>query len=61
MLGQYWIMLIAVISVMALANTDSVTAQGQNVTNETGIGENQSISGRISGLAEDYKWPNTGR
>ena len=56
MLGQYGAMLIVIITVMALANTDAVIAQSQNVTNMTDIGENQSISGRISGLDEDLQF-----
>ena len=56
MLGQYGAMLIVIIAVMALANTDAVIAQSQNVTNMTDIGENQSISGRISGLDEDLEF-----
>jgi hypothetical protein len=43
--------LIAII--MVLLNTNSVIAQSQNETNETGIGENQSVSGRISGFGGD--------
>ena len=31
--------------ILALANTISVIAQSQNETNETDIGENQSVSG----------------
>jgi hypothetical protein len=56
MLGQYGAMLIVIITVMALANTDAVIAQSQNITNMTDIGENQSISGRISGLDEDLQF-----
>jgi hypothetical protein len=37
---------------MALVSTINVIAQSQNETNETDIGENQSISGRISGVGE---------
>jgi hypothetical protein len=48
MIGQYAIMLIAII--LGLVNTSSVIAQSQNETNETNIGENQSVSGRISGF-----------
>jgi hypothetical protein len=44
--------LIAII--MVLLNTNSVIAQSQNETNETGIGENQSVSGRISGFGGDF-------
>ena len=51
MRGQYAAVLIAII--MALVNTISVTAQSQNETNETDIGENQSVSGRISGFGGD--------
>jgi hypothetical protein len=39
--------------IMTLINASSVLAQSQNETNETGIGENQSISGRISGFGGD--------
>jgi len=46
-------MLIVIFVVMILVNTINVTAQSQNVNNETGIGENQSISGRISGFGGD--------
>ena len=53
MIGQYLVVLIVIIIVMILVNTIIVTAQSQNVTNETGIGENQSISGRISGFGGD--------
>ena len=51
MIGQY----AAVIAVifMALVNTINVVAQSQNETNETEIGENQSISGRILGFGGD--------
>jgi hypothetical protein len=38
---------------MTLVNTINAIAQGQNITNETGIGENQSVSGRISGFGGD--------
>jgi hypothetical protein len=48
MIAQYAAVIAAII--LALANTISVIAQSQNVSNETGIGENQSISGRISGF-----------
>jgi competence protein ComGC len=53
MRGQYVAMLIVIFVVMILVNTINVTAQSQNITNETGIGENQSISGRISGFGGD--------
>jgi hypothetical protein len=39
--------------IMTLINAPSVLTQSQNETNETGIGENQSISGRISGFGGD--------
>jgi len=48
MIAQYAAVIAAII--LALANTIAVIAQSQNVSNETGIGENQSISGRISGF-----------
>jgi hypothetical protein len=48
MIAQYAAVIAAII--LALANTISVIAQSQNVSNETSIGENQSISGRISGF-----------
>jgi hypothetical protein len=55
MIGQYTVVLIAII--MALANAISVIAQSQNETNETDnetdIGENQSVSGRVSGFGGD--------
>jgi hypothetical protein len=51
MIGQYAAVIIAII--MALVNTISVIAQSQNETSETGVGENQSISGRISGFGGD--------
>ena len=50
MIGQYGAVLIVIIVVMMLVDTIDVTAQSQNVTNATDIGENQSISGRISGF-----------
>jgi hypothetical protein len=53
MIGQLAAALIVIIVVMILVNTIKVIAQSQNVTNETGIGENQSISGRISGFGGD--------
>jgi len=43
MMGQCTVVIAAII--LALVNTISVIAQSQNITNETGIGENQSISG----------------
>lgn len=46
-------MLILIIFAMNLVNTINVMAQSQNITNETGIGQNQSISGRISGFGGD--------
>ena len=54
MIGRYVAVLIAII--MALVNTISVTAQSQNETNETVIGENQSVSGNISafGVVRSY-------
>ena len=48
MIGQFTAVLIAII--IALVNTISVIAQSQNETNEMDIGENQSVSGRISGF-----------
>jgi hypothetical protein len=48
MIGQSAAVLIAII--MALAGAISVIAQSQNETNETDIGENQSVSGQISGF-----------
>jgi hypothetical protein len=51
MIGQYAAVIIAII--MALVNPISVIAQSQNETSETDIGENQSISGRISGFWGD--------
>lgn len=46
-------MLIVIVFAMILVNTINVMAQSQNLTNETGIGENQSVSGRISGFGGD--------
>jgi hypothetical protein len=51
MIGQFTAVLIAII--IALVNTISVIAQSQNETNEMDIGENQSVSGRISGFGGD--------
>ena len=51
MIGQFTAVLIAII--IALVNTNSVMAQSQNETNEMDIGENQSVSGRISGFGGD--------
>jgi hypothetical protein len=51
MIGQFTALLIAII--IALVNTISVIAQSQNETNEMDIGENQSVSGRISGFGGD--------
>jgi hypothetical protein len=39
--------------IMILINAPSVLAQNQNETNETGIGMNQTVSGRISGFGGD--------
>jgi hypothetical protein len=50
MIGQYGAVLVVIIVVMMLVDIIDVTAQSQNVTNATDIGENQSISGRISGF-----------
>jgi hypothetical protein len=46
MVGQYAAVFIVII--MALISTIIVIAQSQNETNETDIGENQSVNGRIS-------------
>jgi hypothetical protein len=46
-------MMLLIAIIMVLLNTNSVIAQSQNETNETGIGENQSVSGRISGFGGD--------
>ena len=51
MIGQFTAVLIAII--IALVNTIIVIAQSQNETNEMDIGENQSVSGRISGFGGD--------
>jgi hypothetical protein len=51
MIGQYAAVIAAII--MALVITINVVAQSQNETNETEIGENQSISGRILGFGGD--------
>ena len=55
MIGQYAgaLVLILILIVMTLVNTINGIAQGQNITNETDIGENQSVSGRISGFGGD--------
>jgi hypothetical protein len=53
MISQYAAMLIVIVFAMNLVNTINVMAQSQNITNETGIGQNQSISGRISGFGGD--------
>jgi hypothetical protein len=53
MIGQYAATLVLILIVMTLVNTINAIAQGQNITNETGIGENQSVSGRISGFGGD--------
>jgi hypothetical protein len=53
MISQYAAMLIVFIFAVTLVNTINVMAQSQNITNETGIGQNQSISGRISGFGGD--------
>jgi hypothetical protein len=42
-----------IVIIVALVNTSNVIAQSQNETNETDIGENQSVSGRISGFGGD--------
>ena len=54
MIGQYAAVIAAIF--LALVNTISVIAQTQNVTNGTEIGENQSISGRISGFGGDFNF-----
>ena len=51
MIGQFTAVLIAII--IALVNAISVIAQSQNDANEMDIGENQSVSGRISGFGGD--------
>ena len=51
MIGQFTAVPIAII--IALVNPIGVIAQSQNETNETDIGENQSVSGRISGFGGD--------
>jgi hypothetical protein len=55
MIGQYAaaLVLILILTVMTLVNTINAIAQGQNMTNETDIGENQCVSGRISGFGGD--------
>ena len=53
MIGQYAAALVHILIVMTLVNTINAIAQGQNITNETDIGENQSVSGRISGFGGD--------
>jgi hypothetical protein len=56
MIGQYAAVIAAII--MALVITINVVAQSQNETNETEIGENQSISGRILGFGDPGFGPN---
>jgi hypothetical protein len=51
MISQYAAVLTVII--MTLINAPSAIAQSQKGTNETDIGENQSISGRISGFGGD--------
>ena len=51
MIGQFTAIIIAIIIV--LVNTISIIPQSQNETNEMDIGENQSVSGRISGFGGD--------
>ena len=53
MIGQYAAALVLILIVMTLVNTINAIAQGQNITNGTDIGENQSVSGRISGFGGD--------
>jgi hypothetical protein len=53
MIGQYAAALVLILIVMTLVNTINAIVQGQNITNETDIGENQSVSGRISGFGGD--------
>jgi hypothetical protein len=55
MIGQYAaaLVLILILIVMTPVNTINAIAQGQSITNETDIGENQSVSGRISGFGGD--------
>jgi hypothetical protein len=48
MISQYTTMLIAII--LALLHATTVIAQSQKETNETDIGENQTVNGRISGF-----------
>jgi hypothetical protein len=45
MIGQNAAALVLTHLVMTLVNTINAIAQGQNITNETDIGENQSVSG----------------
>jgi hypothetical protein len=51
MIGLLIAVIIAIF--MALLNAINVIAQSQNETNEMDIGENQSVSGRISGFGGD--------
>jgi hypothetical protein len=53
MIGQYAAAFVLILIVMTLVNTINAIAQDQNITNETDIGENQSVSGRISGFGGD--------
>jgi hypothetical protein len=52
MIGQYAVVIAAIL--LASVNTVSITAQNQNETNGTDIGENQSVSGGILGLGGDF-------
>jgi MFS superfamily sulfate permease-like transporter len=52
MIGLLIAVIIAIF--MALLYAINVIAQSQNETNETDIGENQSVSGRISGFGGDF-------
>jgi hypothetical protein len=51
MISQY--MAVLIIIIIAPVNTINVIAQSQNQTNETQIGRNQTVSGRISGFGGD--------
>jgi hypothetical protein len=45
MIDQYAVALVLILIVMTLVNSINAIAQSLNITNETGIGENQSVSG----------------
>ena len=44
----------SIVIIMVLVNAINVPAQSQKETNKTDIGDNQKISGRISGLSKIF-------